>query len=189
MISAFEGYSRVMYGIDAIPFWPHLSAVIPEDYQRSISSAKADVDFAVNLFYFSFMLLLEYLKRAHRIDVIKQVGIISFYKAQVEAINASLRPQFSGVKVNTVDGFQGGENDIIIISCVRANGGGRVGFLKAFERLNVALTRAKFSLIVLGHAETLEKGELVDEMVLDAKKRGYFYPGSELVKIQFRKTH
>ncbi len=61
VIRAFEVYSRVMYGIDAIPFWPHLSAVIPEDYQRSISAAKAEVDFAVNLFYFSFMLLLEYL--------------------------------------------------------------------------------------------------------------------------------
>jgi hypothetical protein len=127
--------------------------------------------------------------RARGIDVASRVGIISFYKAQVDAISSSLRPRFAGVKVNTVDGFQGGENDIIIISCVRANRGGQVGFLRAFERLNVALTRAKFSLIVLGDAETLKRGEQIGAMVQDAQERGYFYPGSELAQLKNKRFH
>ena len=57
--------------------------------------------------------------------------------------------------VNTVDGFQGSERDIIIISCVRGGPGG-IGFLQDRQRLNVALTRAKFSLVVVGNMETLE---------------------------------
>jgi superfamily I DNA and/or RNA helicase len=59
--------------------------------------------------------------------------------------------------VNTVDGFQGQERDIIIISLVRSNEEGQIGFLHDLRRMNVAITRARMKLIILGDVETLTK--------------------------------
>lgn len=77
------------------------------------------------------------------------VGIICPYTAQVVSIQEGLRKQYSGstkfiVKVNSVDGFQGSEEDIIIFSTVRSNNNGSVGFLSNCQRTNVALTRARY---------------------------------------------
>ena len=63
--------------------------------------------------------------------------------------------KLQGVEVNTVDGFQGSEKDVIIISCVRS-GGNSIGFLKDSERLNVALTRARKSLVIIGNFKFLK---------------------------------
>jgi senataxin len=76
------------------------------------------------------------------------VGVVSPYNAQVRAIQEKLGKSYSmydgfSVKVKSVDGFQGAEEDIIIISTVRSNGAGSVGFLSNLQRTNVALTRAK----------------------------------------------
>lgn len=78
------------------------------------------------------------------------IGIISPYNAQVYEIQEKVKnytsvsdPDFS-LSVRSVDGFQGGEEDIIIISTVRANGAGKVGFLSNRQRTNVALTRARY---------------------------------------------
>lgn len=79
-----------------------------------------------------------------------RVGCISPYKAQVFAIQKSLGKTYStdandlfSVNVSSVDGFQGGEEDVIIISTVRSNGNGSIGFLSNRQRTNVALTRAR----------------------------------------------
>lgn len=94
-----------------------------------------------------------------RIDI----GIISPYKAQVQYLrakirsNAALRPFRSLLTVNTVDGFQGQERDVIFISLVRANEKGEIGFLRDLRRMNVAITRAKMKLIILGDAPTLKR--------------------------------
>ena len=77
------------------------------------------------------------------------IGVISPYAAQVVAIQYKLHQKYEyvdgfSVKVRTVDGFQGGEEDIIIISTVRANGRGAIGFLSNHQRTNVALTRARY---------------------------------------------
>lgn len=78
-------------------------------------------------------------------------------------------------RFNTVDGFQGQEKDIIILSCVRSGPNlNSIGFLKDARRMNVALTRAKSSLFVIGNAATLERGdERWKTIVQDARQRGF----------------
>ena len=94
-----------------------------------------------------------------RIDV----GIISPYRAQVQYLRRILKkreffkPYRGLISVNTVDGFQGQERDIILISLVRANDEGQIGFLRDLRRMNVAITRARMKLIILGDASTLTR--------------------------------
>uniref|UniRef100_A0ACD5Z6N7 Uncharacterized protein n=1 Tax=Avena sativa TaxID=4498 RepID=A0ACD5Z6N7_AVESA len=109
------------------------------------------------------------------------VGILSPYNAQVRAFQEKLEKSYSScdgfsLKIKSVDGFQGGEEDIIIISTVRSNGDGTVGFLKDTKRTNVALTRAKHCLWVIGNATTLSKRRSVwQNIVYDAKERQRFF--------------
>lgn len=122
--------------------------------------------------------LVQCLHHKFNISVVRQVGIITFYKGQADLLNRMISPSHPGINIQTVDGFQGGENDIIIISFVRANPRGNVGFLKDFRRLNVALTRARFSLLMVGHGPTLEKsGEDVSDLLQDtiARKKIFHY--------------
>ena len=90
-------------------------------------------------------------------------GIISPYKAQVQYLrqlirkDAFFKPFRSQITINTVDGFQGQERDVILISLVRANEDGQIGFLNDLRRMNVAITRARMKLIILGDASTLTK--------------------------------
>ena len=89
------------------------------------------------------------------------VGIISPYRAQVQLLrrlikkDSTLKPYRNLVSVNTVDGFQGQERDIIIISMVRSNDDGEIGFLSDLRRMNVAITRARMKLMILGDERTL----------------------------------
>ncbi|MEE1151286.1 MAG: ATP-binding protein, partial [Methanobrevibacter sp.] len=78
------------------------------------------------------------------------IGIISPYADQVKIIQANTE-----IEVKTVDGFQGREKEIIIISTVRSNDNGNIGFLSDLRRLNVAITRAKRKLIIIGNKDTL----------------------------------
>jgi len=109
-----------------------------------------------------------------RIDV----GIISPYKGQVSLLRRMLRqdkywkPYRSLITVNTVDGFQGQERDVIVISLVRSNEEGNIGFLRDLRRMNVAITRARMKLIIIGDRTTLCRhpfyrhlAEYVDEIV------------------------
>ncbi|KAG2391386.1 Regulator of nonsense transcripts 1-like protein [Vigna angularis] len=125
-----------------------------------------------------FERLVQFIRTKKRVSI----GIISPYNAQVYEIQDKIKqysstshPGFS-VSVRSVDGFQGGEEDIIIISTVRSNGSGKVGFLTNAQRANVALTRARYCLWVVGNAATLVCSDSVwRKLVLDAKKRGCFY--------------
>ena len=91
------------------------------------------------------------------------IGIISPYKGQVQLLRRMLRkdsywkPLRHLVSINTVDGFQGQERDIILISMVRHNEQGQVGFLSDLRHMNVAITRARMKLIIIGHSPTLCK--------------------------------
>ena len=94
-----------------------------------------------------------------RIDV----GVISPYRAQVQYLRQQLRkreffkPFRHLISVNTVDGFQGQERDIIVISLVRSNEEGQIGFLRDLRRMNVAITRARMKLIIMGNASTMTR--------------------------------
>mmetsp|Transcript_29205 Transcript_29205/g.70456 ORF Transcript_29205/g.70456 Transcript_29205/m.70456 type:complete len:218 (-) Transcript_29205:290-943(-) len=117
----------------------------------------------------------EFLNRSGEVTV----GIISFYKHQVKLLKDQISripalddPRLN-IKVATVDGFQGSECDIIILSCVRSHPrSGRegprrnsVGFLNDYRRVNVALTRAKSSLWIVGNSEVLRASELWRKLI------------------------
>ncbi|CAL0306272.1 unnamed protein product [Lupinus luteus] len=113
-----------------------------------------------------------------------RIGVISPYRAQVYAIKNKMKlVSFSGgfeVNVRSVDGFQGGEEDVIIISTVRCNENGSIGFLSDRRRVNVALTRARYCLWILGNGTTLVNSNSVwKNLVIDAKNRGVFYKAED----------
>ena len=89
------------------------------------------------------------------------VGVISPYKVQTQYLRSLIRkraefkPFRNMISVNTVDGFQGQERDIILISLVRSNEQGNIGFLNDLRRMNVAMTRARMKLIIIGDTSTL----------------------------------
>ena len=85
----------------------------------------------------------------------EDIGVISPYSGQVRLIQGMLEGQIDGLEVKSIDGYQGREKEIIVLSTVRANDSGKVGFLSNYRRLNVALTRAKRGLIVIGDDRTL----------------------------------
>ncbi|WVZ86863.1 LOW QUALITY PROTEIN: hypothetical protein U9M48_033583 [Paspalum notatum var. saurae] len=109
------------------------------------------------------------------------VGVVSPYNAQVRAIQEKVGKTYSrcdgfSVKVKSVDGFQGAEEDIIIISTVRSNGAGLVGFLSNLQRTNVALTRAKHCLWIVGNGTTLSNSNSVwQKIIKDMLDRGCFF--------------
>ena len=111
-------------------------------------------------------LLQIYLQRIGKQRVLDDridIGIISPYRAQVQYLKRLLkkRPFFKPyrhlISINTVDGFQGQERDVIIISLVRSNEIGQIGFLRDLRRMNVAITRARMKLFILGDAPTLTR--------------------------------
>ena len=108
--------------------------------------------------------LAEYFVRIGRQRIIDEridVGIISPYRAQVQYLRHLIKktdfykPFRKIISVNTVDGFQGQERDIIVISMVRSNEEGQIGFLRDLRRMNEAITRARMKLIILGESATL----------------------------------
>lgn len=108
--------------------------------------------------------LQQYLEKIGKQRILEEsidVGIISPYRAQVQLLRKELRkreffrPYRHLLTVNTVDGFQGQERDIILISLVRSNDGGDIGFLRDLRRMNVAITRARMKLIILGSSVTM----------------------------------
>ena len=98
------------------------------------------------------------------------IGIISPYKAQVQFIRRLLKqtPFFKPIRklitVNTVDGFQSQERDIIVISMVRSNEVGQIGFLRDLRRMNVAMTRTRMKLLIIENSQTLSKHRFYREL-------------------------
>jgi superfamily I DNA and/or RNA helicase len=109
------------------------------------------------------------LLRANKLSI----GVITPYKQQMRRLQSALR-QFDNVFTNTIDSFQGQEKDIVIISCVRASkrcSEKSLGFLIDERRINVALTRSKFLLVVIGNADTLGSNEIWDGFLTHVAKQ------------------
>ena len=129
---------------------------VGESFGR-INKAEADL---------TLLTLAEYLTQVGKRRVLEEsidVGIISPYRAQVQYLKRLLKkyeffkPYRRLISVNTVDGFQGQERDVILISLVRSNDEGQIGFLKDLRRMNVAMARARMKLIILGDKNTMTK--------------------------------
>ena len=91
------------------------------------------------------------------------IAVITPYSAQARYIRSL--GEFQGVEIDTVDGFQGREKEVVIISCVRSNRDGEIGFLGDTRRMNVALTRARRKLIVIGDSATLGNNEFYSQLL------------------------
>lgn len=148
----------------------NVSQGVEEQSGRSIKNL-AECQVAVALYN---RLCQEY--KAFNFD--SRVGVVSMYRAQIVELRRHFEKRFGKdiigrIDFNTVDGFQGQEKDVIILSCVRSGPGLQsVGFLSDVRRMNVALTRAKSSLFILGNAPTLERSnDTWREIVVDARSR------------------
>lgn len=102
----------------------------------------------------------------------EDVAIISPYVDQVALIRTMLR--VDGLEIKTVDGFQGREKEVVIVSFVRSNESGEIGFLRDLRRLNVSITRAKRKLVLIGDSNTLEREGCYKRLVALAKERGAY---------------
>ena len=120
---------------------------------------KAEADLTLSTLQAFFLKIGKQRILDERIDV----GVISPYRAQVQHLRRLIakkeffKPYRHLISVNTVDGFQGQERDIILISLVRANDEGQIGFLRDLRRMNVAITRARMKLIILGDSQTMTR--------------------------------
>lgn len=135
-------------------------------------------------------ILEAYIKRTGEERVLEDTidfGLISPYKSQVYYLrslikkNRFLRRFRHAIVVNTVDGFQGQERDVILISMVRGNDEGRIGFLSDLRRMNVAITRARMKLIIMGDASTLTHHTFYRKLYEHIEKVGAIYELQPLV--------
>jgi superfamily I DNA and/or RNA helicase len=106
------------------------------------------------------------------------IGIISPYREQVKYIKNKIEDDEAfnkfNIEVDSIDGFQGQEKDVIYISLVRSNNKGEIGFLKDERRLNVAMTRARKKLILIGDMSTLSQHKLFHELSDHIEKEGLY---------------
>ncbi|XP_032113570.1 probable helicase senataxin isoform X3 [Sapajus apella] len=166
------------------PFQPYLVFDVGDGSERR------DNDSYVNVQEIKLVMELIKLIKDKRKDVtFRNIGIITHYKAQKTMIQKDLDKEFDRkgpAEVDTVDAFQGRQKDCVIVTCVRANTmQGSIGnssvpstlywdreFLASLQRLNVTITRAKYSLFILGHLRTLMENQHWNQLIQDAQKRG-----------------
>jgi ATP-dependent RNA/DNA helicase IGHMBP2 len=122
---------------------------------------------------------LSIIAHLHRQGVLSgmQTGFISPYSAQVEAAKGSLPANW---RISTIDSFQGQESDQIIISLVRSNEDGQIGFLRDYRRMNVALTRARQQLWIIGDSATLARDGFYDQLLQYVQTNGDYQTVWEL---------
>ena len=170
MKSAPEVAHRLIHEGDAPILWFDTSTIeLGEDEQNDFREKfvgetfgrinKGEANLTLNLLQIYFQRVGKQRILDDRIDV----GIISPYRAQVQYLKrlikkrAFFKPFRHLITVNTVDGFQGQERDVVLISLVRANDTGQIGFLRDLRRMNVAITRARMKLFILGNAPTMTR--------------------------------
>ena len=169
---------RVVSPIDKPLMWVDTSQCdFGEQQSRSLSHSNHE---EAKLLMKTLMDYVKLIGMEHLLREQVDFGIISPYKAQVRLLrkymrnNKMLKPLRHQITINTVDGFQGQERDVILISMVRDNDSGNIGFLNDLRRMNVAITRAKMKLIVFGNAETMSKTKFYEQLVEYFQQRGDF---------------
>lgn len=183
--SVMERVAKVCPKVYKFPcFQPFLLYDVTNSSEEDMNGSKynrVEAQFCIDLCHTMFQMSADVRKNNW------SVGFVSPYKEQVRVlrreISRSSIPGSVSIEVNTVDGFQGREKDVIIFSCVRASKRGGIGFLKDIRRLNVAITRARFCLFVVGHVNTLVRDETwaalvksADERRLIVRTRGASFP-------------
>ncbi|KAM9207324.1 putative helicase senataxin [Dugong dugon] len=153
------------------PFQPYLVFDVGDGSERR------DNDSYINVQEIKLVMeIIKLIKDKRRDVTFRNIGIITHYKAQKMMIQKDLDKEFDRkgpAEVDTVDAFQGRQKDCVIVTCVRANAmQGSIGFLASLQRLNVTITRAKYSLFILGHLRTLMENQHWNHLIQDAQKRG-----------------
>ena len=160
--SAPEVKYRGILEYDTPIVWMDTSECHFEEDQQADSLSRINKEEA-DLLVSTLQAYIEKISKERVLDEQIDFGLISPYKSQVQYIrrqikrNAFFKPFRRLITVHTVDGFQGQERDVIMISLVRANDQGQIGFLHDLRRINVAITRARMKLIILGDASTLTR--------------------------------
>jgi superfamily I DNA and/or RNA helicase len=131
--------------------------------------------------------LIERIGTTQWLDQSLSLGIITPYRAQVDYLNkladasTVLEPLHGLITINTVDAFQGQERDVIAISFVRSNDKSEVGFLGDIRRTNVAMTRARKKLIMVGDSATLGSHSFYNELLEYVQQKGFYKSAFELI--------
>lgn len=115
----------------------------------------------------------------HHIDALIKSGldeddiaVITPYNLQVELLRLNIRPRFANIEIKSVDGYQGREKEAVVLSLVRSNNKGEVGFLGEIRRLNVAVTRARRHIVIICDSETVKKDRLLSEFLEFVEQNG-----------------
>lgn len=103
-----------------------------------------------------------------------EMAVITPYNAQVHLLRSRLRPEFEELEIDSVDGFQGREKEAVVLSLVRSNADGEVGFLSDHRRLNVAITRARRHVAVIGDSATISNDAFLGRLVAYFEKKGTY---------------
>ncbi len=133
-----------------------------------------------------FFILREYLLSQSEKLAGASIGIISPYGEQVRLLRREIADESQmkdwDIQVDTIDGFQGQEKEVICISLVRSNSANEIGFLKDERRLNVAMTRAMKKLVIIGDFSTLSTHKLFEDLVEHVEKEGSYKSAWEYMK-------
>ena len=175
--SAPEVKHRGILEFDTPVVWLDTADCHFEEDQHTDSMSRINKDEAT-LLVSTLQKYIEKIGKERVLDESIDFGLISPYKSQVQYIrglikrNVSFKPFRRLITVHTVDGFQGQERDVIMISLVRANDKGRIGFLGDLRRMNVAITRARMKLMILGDAPTLTRHVFYKELYEYIRENG-----------------
>lgn len=177
LVAAPECAQRTIVPIDPPLIWIDTANLGYEEQQNAISQSRLNANEGI-LLVETLKLYVNQLGMDRLINERVDFGIISPYKSQVQLLrrlvkqDKALRPLLPYITVNTVDGFQGQERDVILISMVRGNDEGRIGFLGDLRRMNVAITRARMKLIILGDTSTLSHTPFYRKLIEHVTEHG-----------------
>ena len=176
--AAEEAAHRLVSPIDTPLMWLDTSALDYEEKEnrhKSLSNSQ-EARLVIHTLRDYIEMISPQRVESERVDF----GIITPYRGQARLIRRLLKMQHyfrklrRYITVGTVDGFQGQERDVIVISLVRDNAGGTIGFLRDLRRMNVAMTRARMKLIIVGNAQTLSHHRFYRELAEYIRRYGEF---------------